>query len=101
MHRQNSGLLVNPEGLRNLQCSTHHRRSSIPPGMRRNNALRSLRGLRASSGYDSEQVKRAAHATAATVEHMRVDHRGRHTLVAQKLLDGADVVSFLKEMGCK
>ena len=46
-------------------------------------------------------VKRAAHAPAAAVEHVGVDHRGAHVLVAQKFLDGADVIARSHEMVAK
>ena len=37
------------------------------------------------------KIGRAAHPERAAVEHMRVDHGGLHVLVAQQLLNGADV----------
>jgi hypothetical protein len=37
-------------------------------------------------------VERAAHAAAAAVQHVGVDHGGAHLGVAEELLDGPDVV---------
>ena len=49
----------------------------------------------------SQQVGGAAHAAWASVDHMLVDHRGAHVLVAQKLLDGANVLPPFQQMGGK
>ncbi len=46
-----------------------------------------------------QQVRRAAHALAAAVEHMGVDHRRLDIPVAEELLDGPDVVAAAEEMG--
>ena len=43
-------------------------------------------------------VKRAAHAPAAAVHHMRVDHRGGHIAVAQQFLHRANVVARLQHV---
>src|SRR5664279_4944214 len=45
-----------------------------------------------------QTVERAAHALAATVENVRVDHRRADVLVAEQLLDGADAVAALEQM---
>jgi hypothetical protein len=42
------------------------------------------------------KIGRAAHPERAAVEHMRVDHGGFHVLVAQQLLNGADVLAPYK-----
>src|SRR3990170_4201621 len=52
--------------------------------------MRLLRALNA--------IERAGDAAAALVEDVRVDHRGRDILVAEKLLDGADVITALQQM---
>src|SRR3990170_7201867 len=52
--------------------------------------MRLLRALNA--------IERAGDAAAALVEDVRVDHRGRDILVAEKLLDGADVIAALQQM---
>ena len=39
------------------------------------------------------KIGRAAHPERAAVEHMGVDHGGLHVLVAQELLNGADVLA--------
>ena len=44
-------------------------------------------------------VERAPHAATATVQDMGVDHGGADVLVSEELLDGADVVAVLEEMG--
>ena len=44
----------------------------------------------------SQQVGGAAHAAGASVEHMRVDHRGAHVVVTEQLLNGADVGASLQ-----
>ena len=44
-------------------------------------------------------IRRAAHSAPPTVEDVGVDHRGPQVPVAQELLDGADVVTVLQEMG--
>jgi hypothetical protein len=46
----------------------------------------------------SERVERAAHALAAALEDVGVDHRGAHILVAEELLDRADVVTALEQV---
>jgi len=38
-----------------------------------------------------EEIRGAGHASWASVEHMRVDHRGLHVAVAEQLLDRTDV----------
>ena len=40
-------------------------------------------------------------AGRAPVENMGIDHRRAHVLVAKKLLDGADVVALLQQVGGK
>src|SRR3954464_7689310 len=46
-------------------------------------------------------VEGAHDTAAAAIEHVRIDHRRVHVLVAEELLDGADVVAGLQEMGRK
>ncbi len=38
---------------------------------------------------------------AATLKHVGVNHRRTHVLVPQKFLHGTDVVTILKQVGCK
>jgi hypothetical protein len=47
----------------------------------------------------SNGIERAAYAQTAAVEHVGVDHRGFDIAMAEKLLDGADVVAILQQMG--
>lgn len=47
------------------------------------------------------KVRRAAHPHGASIEHMGLDHRGAHVLVAQELLDRADVLAPLQQVGRK
>ena len=44
-------------------------------------------------------VERTSDGEAAAMEHMGVDHRCFEVLVAEQILDGADVVSILEEVG--
>ena len=44
------------------------------------------------------RVEGTANATGAAVQDVCVDHRRAHVLVAQQLLDGADIVAFLKQV---
>lgn len=48
-----------------------------------------------------QKIRRAAHPHGASIEHMGVDHGGAHVLVPQELLDGADVLPSLQQMGGK
>jgi hypothetical protein len=50
-----------------------------------------------SLGVDS--VERAAYSNTGPVEHMRVNHRRGHILVTKQLLDRADVIPALQQMG--
>jgi hypothetical protein len=45
------------------------------------------------------RVEGAQHAPTATVQDMGVDHGGADVMVAQQLLDGADVVARLEPVG--
>ena len=47
---------------------------------------------------DGQCVERAAHAEAAAVQDVRVDHGRADVLVAQQLLDGPDVVPGLEQV---
>src|SRR5665647_594504 len=47
----------------------------------------------------SPAIDRAAHALAAQVEHLHVDHSRTDILVSKELLDRADVVARLEQMG--
>jgi hypothetical protein len=49
--------------------------------------------------FAEEAVAGALDGGWTAVEKMGVEHRGCDVLVAQELLDGADVVAVLKEMG--
>lgn len=46
-----------------------------------------------------QKVSRAAHSHRASVEHMGVDHGGVHISVPHQLLDRADVLATLQQMG--
>ena len=46
-----------------------------------------------------QKVSRAAHSHRASVEHMGVDHGGVYISVPHQLLDRADVLSTLQQMG--
>jgi hypothetical protein len=46
-------------------------------------------------------VEGAPDAVGAAVEDVGVDHGRADVVVAEQLLDGADVVAVLKEVGCK
>jgi hypothetical protein len=48
-----------------------------------------------------QKIRRAAYPRGASIEHMGVDHGGAHVLVPQELLDGADVLPSLQQMGGK
>lgn len=45
-----------------------------------------------------QPVQRTPHATAAPIQHMRVDHRRTHIPVAKQLLDRPDVIAGLEQM---
>lgn len=47
----------------------------------------------------SQQVRRAAHAVAAAVEHVGVDHGGLDVVVAEELLDSPDVIAVGEQVG--
>ena len=49
----------------------------------------------------SNRVERTAHATAAAIEDVRVDHRRLHVGVTEQFLHRADVVARLQEVRCK
>ena len=44
-------------------------------------------------------VQWAAHGERSAVEYVGVDHRGADILVAEQLLDGADVATVFEQMG--
>ena len=44
-------------------------------------------------------IERAPDTAAAAVQDVSVDHRRGHVSVAEELLDGADVVACLQEVG--
>ena len=48
-----------------------------------------------------QTVERAVDPSTATIQYVRVDHRGLDVLVPQEFLDGSDVVAVLQQMGCK
>lgn len=50
---------------------------------------------------DSESIRGASHSLASPVEHLRVDHRRLDVLVAEQLLDGANVVAVFEQMSGK
>ena len=47
----------------------------------------------------SGEVERAADAERTGLEDVGVDHRRAHVIVAEQLLDGADIVAGLEEVG--
>lgn len=47
----------------------------------------------------SETIDRAFYARAATVEHVRVDHRRLDAAVTEQFLDGSDVVPAFEQVG--
>jgi hypothetical protein len=55
-----------------------------------------LFGSRASA---SLHVEGTLHASAAAVEQVRVDHGRADVLVTEQFLDGANIVSSLKQVG--
>ena len=46
-------------------------------------------------------IQRAAHALAAPIENLCVDHRGRYILVPKQLLHSTDIVAIFQQMRCK
>lgn len=46
----------------------------------------------------SQTIERAAYTPSSSVQHIRVDHRGAHILVSQKLLDDADVIALFEQV---
>ena len=46
-----------------------------------------------------ELVNGAAHAEAAAIEHVRVDHRRAHVGVSEQFLHRANVVAILEQVG--
>ena len=45
-----------------------------------------------------KRVSRALHTLAASIEHMSINHSGRHILVAQKLLHRTDIIAGFEQM---
>ena len=45
-----------------------------------------------------KSIKRTLNAATTAVHHVGIDHRRRHILVPKQFLDGADVVSRLKQV---
>jgi hypothetical protein len=62
-----------------------------------------LVSLSAGKGGDRaiSTIEGAANATWASVEDVGVDHRRANVVVSKELLDGADVVTLLQEVGGK
>ena len=52
-------------------------------------------------GREGQAIDRAANAAASTVEHMSVNRRRTHILVAQQLLDRPNIMPVLQQVGCK
>ena len=52
-----------------------------------------------STSLEKHSVSRALDASRAPVEDVRVDHRRAHVVVAKQLLDGADIVALLQQVG--
>ena len=46
-------------------------------------------------------VEWAAYAKATAIENVGIDHCGAHVAVAKEFLDGADIVTVLKLVGCE
>ena len=49
----------------------------------------------------SKQIRGTRDACWTSIKHMRVDHRGLHVAVAEKLLDGSNVRPTFQQMGGK
>jgi hypothetical protein len=49
-------------------------------------------------GSGSKAVRRASHAPPSSIQDMGVDHGGLDIVVAEQLLDSADVVAVLDQM---
>lgn len=45
---------------------------------------------------DPEFIRGALDAPAALIEHMRIDHRRAHILVAEQFLDRSDIIAVLQ-----
>jgi len=64
----------------------------VPGVVARKRLLRAILRIRGTS------VKRAAHAAAALVQHMGVDHGGGNIGMAEQFLHRADVVTVLQKV---
>ena len=82
--------LAGPPGAQTL------RQASMRPFLRNAAPTLAHAGPRGPIRVRSQPVRRTAHAEAATVQHMGVDHRGRDVLVTQQLLHRPDVVTILQ-----
>ena len=51
------------------------------------------------AAFRPQEIGRAAHAAAAAVQDVRVDHRRLHVLVSEELLDRANIVPLLEQVG--
>ena len=49
----------------------------------------------------SKQIRWTRDACRASIQHMRVDHRGLYVTVAQKLLNGSNVRTSFQQVGGK
>jgi hypothetical protein len=50
-------------------------------------------------GLQAQGVGGALDSVAPAIQHVGIEHRGADALVAQELLDGADVVAPYQEVG--
>ena len=57
------------------------------------------RGVGRVSAARSGAVEGASNVPGASIQDVCVDHRRGHVLVAQQLLDGADVIAVLQQVG--
>ena len=48
-----------------------------------------------------EPIHWTEHASWSPIENMGIDHGGFDVLVAEQLLNGADIVAVLEQVGCK
>jgi len=57
--------------------------------------------LSVSQATHSQTIQRAFHPRTALPQHVSVDHRRGHVIVAKQLLDGADIGAALQRVGCE
>lgn len=65
-----------------------------------NDRFRACQRNVATSGH-RQRIDRAPHRATTKLEHMGVNHRGRHIGVSQQVLNGANVIAGLQQMGMR